>query len=116
MCGYRIPKNTMIIPLQWALHMNPKIWQDPNTFDPDRFVNASGQFFAPSEFLPFQTGKRMCLGDELAKMLLFLYCSQILYNFNVCCDDTTVSEKYYGECGITLVPCEYSIKFKIKNI
>lgn len=77
--GYYIPKNAMIIPLQWAVHMDPDVWMDPYKFDPgttrrinffyystdlnhfkltDRFLDSDGKFSAPSAFIPFQTGSQ----------------------------------------------------------
>lgn len=54
--GFRIPKNTMLIPLQWALHMNSSIWRNPENFNPNRFLNSDGGYRAPPSFMPFQTG------------------------------------------------------------
>ena len=54
---YVIPKGTMIVPLQWAVHMNPKVYEDPETFNPQRFLDEDGNFLAPLDFIPFQTGK-----------------------------------------------------------
>lgn len=55
--GYRIPKGTMIVPLQWAVHMNEKTWNNPKDFDPTRFLNEEGRFVKHEAFIPFQTGK-----------------------------------------------------------
>lgn len=54
----------------------------------------------------------MCLGEELAKMLLFLFCSNILYNFKLGCNDIESVETILGECGITLTPPRHKIVFQ----
>lgn len=59
--GFSIPKGTMIIPLQWAVHMDPNFWPDPDTFDPERFIDRDGSFFCPPNFIPFQTGATLAV-------------------------------------------------------
>ena len=54
---YRIPKNTMIIPLQWHVHMNEINWENADVFSPERFLNSDGQFTRNEYFMPFQFGK-----------------------------------------------------------
>ncbi|KRT82762.1 cytochrome P450, partial [Oryctes borbonicus] len=114
--GYRVPKDTMIVPLQWAVHMNEETWKDPEDFEPSRFLNEEGRYVKDEALIPFQTGKRMCVGDELARIILFLFSTTILQEFfirpanNMQLDST-------GECGITLTPKDYTLTFKIrKNI
>lgn len=46
----------MVIPLQWALHMDPDVWEDPEEFRPTRFIATDGNLLKPQEFIPFQTG------------------------------------------------------------
>lgn len=55
--GYHIAKGTMVIPLQWAVHMDPSKWKDPETFRPENFLTEQGHFYKPTDFFPFQTGK-----------------------------------------------------------
>lgn len=57
MGNYRIPKGTMVVPLQWALHMDPNVWDNPQEFRPSRFLAPDGGLLKPPEFMPFQVGK-----------------------------------------------------------
>ena len=53
----KIRKGTTIMPLLWAIHMDPKVWDQPEDFRPERFLDEENKF-APSEsFIPFQCGK-----------------------------------------------------------
>lgn len=55
--GYDIPKGTMVVPLQWAVHTNPDYWEDPLAFKPDRFLDVDGKLAKPEAFIPYQTGE-----------------------------------------------------------
>lgn len=53
---YKIPAHTMIVPLQWAIHMDSAFWKEPEKFDPFRFIDEEGRLVKPDYFIPFQTG------------------------------------------------------------
>lgn len=55
--GYRIPKGTMLVPLQWALHHDETVWKDPEQFNPRRFINDEGKIEKPEHLMPFQVGE-----------------------------------------------------------
>ncbi|KAH8344926.1 hypothetical protein KR067_010971, partial [Drosophila pandora] len=107
---YRIRGGSMIVSLQWAIHMDPVAFPDPEQFRPERFLDESGAYVAPPQFVPFQTGKRMCPGDELARMMLTLFTGRILRRFHLeMAEDCTVDMN--GESGITLTPEPYKLRF-----
>ncbi len=54
--GYTLPKDCFIISNQWALHTNPKLFPEPERFDPERFLNKAGEVVKPEEFIPFGIG------------------------------------------------------------
>lgn len=130
--GYDIPCGAMIVPMQWAIHTDPAYWRDPLEFRPDRFLSEDGTFFKPESFLPFQNGKngtfcslflkhsslhlsyfkgkRVCVGEELARMILFLFAGRILRAFSVRVPAGEIAD-LEGECGITLVPKPHRLAF-----
>jgi cytochrome P450 family 2 subfamily J len=79
--GYVIPERSLIISNLWAIHHDPKLFPDPETFRPERFINEKGQAVKPDFLIPFSVGKRFCLGEPLARMELFLYFTAMLQKF-----------------------------------
>ncbi|XP_035671783.1 cytochrome P450 2U1-like [Branchiostoma floridae] len=80
--GFDIAEGTFLIPNLRSVHMDPAAWPDPEVFDPSRFLDGDGKVVNnPPSFLPFSTGRRNCLGEQLAKMELFLLFSTILQHF-----------------------------------
>ncbi|XP_066295538.1 cytochrome P450 2U1-like [Branchiostoma lanceolatum] len=76
---YDIPKGTQVLPNLYSLHMDPAYWPDPDRFDPERFLDAKGNVInKPESFMPFSGGRRVCLGEQLARMELFLFFSTLL--------------------------------------
>ncbi|KAJ0180430.1 hypothetical protein K1T71_003834 [Dendrolimus kikuchii] len=103
--NYRIPKGTMVIPLQWAIHMDNDVWEDPEVFRPSRFLSPDGSLLKPQEFIPFQTGKRMCPGDELSRMLASGFVTRLFRCKRIRLASKPPSEEeMQGTVGVTLSP------------
>uniref|UniRef100_A0A673N475 Uncharacterized protein n=1 Tax=Sinocyclocheilus rhinocerous TaxID=307959 RepID=A0A673N475_9TELE len=76
--GYDIPKGTAIFASLTAILTDKEHWKYPDTFNPENFLDDNGHFFKPESFLPFSLGPRVCLGETLAKMELFLFVTSLL--------------------------------------
>ncbi|XP_076028494.1 cytochrome P450 306a1-like [Oratosquilla oratoria] len=104
--SYVIPKGTMLLPLLWHIHHDPKEWKDPHKYFPERFLDAEGRILSRiPAFHPFQIGRRMCIGDEYGRMVLSLFSAQVLLEFNLALDPRTMDDPTADpECGLTLGP------------
>jgi len=81
LAGYDIPKGTWIVPLIWAVHHNPAYFPEPDKFDPGRFLDEKKTIKRNMPLIPFSVGKRICLGESLARMELFLFFTALLQKF-----------------------------------
>ncbi|KAM6921527.1 cytochrome P450 2J2-like [Xenentodon cancila] len=82
LCGYTIPKGTMIIPTLNSVLHDETMWETPHTFNPQHFLDQDGKFRKREAFVPFSAGQRVCLGEQLARMELFLFFTSLLQRFS----------------------------------
>ncbi|XP_063173324.1 cytochrome P450 2K1-like isoform X1 [Candoia aspera] len=79
--GFFIPKGMHIVPLLTSVLHDESQWEKPHEFYPEHFLDSEGQFVKKAAFLPFSAGRRVCIGENLAKMELFLFFASLLQRF-----------------------------------
>ncbi|XP_012783002.3 cytochrome P450 2J5-like [Ochotona princeps] len=79
--GHHVPKGTIVLPNLASVLYDPKCWETPREFNPSHFLDREGNFVTHEAFLPFSAGHRMCPGDQLARMELFLMFATLLRTF-----------------------------------
>ncbi|GFO14271.1 cytochrome p450 ii f2-like protein ii [Plakobranchus ocellatus] len=108
---YLIPKGTTIFPnLDSVLH-DSAIWgADADEFHPERFLNKDGSVLHKEEFIPFSTGGRVCLGENFAKMELFLFLASMFQKFKFECPDPLKPPSLESIFRIACLPKPFKIK------
>ncbi|KAL7745339.1 hypothetical protein ACLKA6_015357 [Drosophila palustris] len=83
---YVIPRGATVTVATILLHRNPKVYDNPNVFDPDNFLperQANRHYYA---FVPFSAGPRSCVGRKYAMLKLKILLSTIMRNYRVYSD------------------------------
>ena len=82
--GYPIRKGETILVVLLALHRDPTLWgEDPERFDPDRFLPAAVRARPAHAYKPFGVGARACIGRQFALHEAVLALAQILTRFDI---------------------------------
>ena len=76
--GHLIPAGSFVTLPAWVLHRDPRLWDSPLQFDPDRWLPERGEGREKFAYFPFSGGARKCIGDRFAKMESLLALATLL--------------------------------------
>ncbi|XP_067683800.1 steroid 17-alpha-hydroxylase/17,20 lyase-like [Haliotis asinina] len=111
--GYDLPKGTMVIINHDALHFDPDQWEDVNAFKPERFLDSDGKMGPkPDSWLPFSAGRRVCLGETVAKPEIHLFLAGILRAFSLSLAPGTHHDFEPQSTGAVNTPGRYKLVMK----
>ncbi|XP_045133474.1 cytochrome P450 2L1-like isoform X2 [Portunus trituberculatus] len=82
--GYTIPKGAVVSANVTSIHYDSRFWDRPREFRPERWLDENGKFFMPKDgFLPFGVGKRVCVGESMARMEMFILTAMVFQCFTI---------------------------------
>lgn len=114
--GLTIPKDTVIFINQWSVNHDSLRWKDPHVFDPSRFLDENGSLDKDitNNVMIFSAGKRRCIGDQVAKVEIFLFFAILLHQ---CSFEKCPNEDFSLNCsyGLTLKPLDYKITARYRG-
>lgn len=107
--GYPIQKGSTLFISAYGLHRNPRLWEKPNEFIPERFlIENPTQKYA---YIPFGAGRHTCIGRYLAQPMMLLSLANFVHNYNF---EIKVNEPLIPLSLSTLKPNQ-ELKFKIQK-
>ncbi|XP_061101011.1 cytochrome P450 2F2-like isoform X3 [Conger conger] len=113
--GYDIPKGTIIIPNLSSVLNEESQWKFPHDFNPSNFLNDQGEFVKPEASMPFSAGPRLCPGEGLARMELFLILVTLLRRFKFVWPEDAGVPDYTPIFGANHTPKPYRMGVKVRG-
>ncbi|KAL1914363.1 uncharacterized protein VTP21DRAFT_8943 [Calcarisporiella thermophila] len=101
--GYRIKAGTPVSVHLYAMHRNPRVYPNPNVFDPDRWTPEEEQKRSRFAWLPFSTGPRGCIGMALALQEAKTVLAMLLHRFKLRYDGPPIQ---YDPTQVTTKPLD----------
>jgi cytochrome P450 len=81
--GYFVPKGTQVAPVQWVAHRDPRWFDDPESFRPERWDNDLARRLPRGAYFPFGDGPRICIGNTFAMLEAMLIVATVLQRFGL---------------------------------
>ncbi|EXJ56355.1 3-hydroxyphenylacetate 6-hydroxylase [Cladophialophora psammophila CBS 110553] len=109
-----IPKGTVLFLNVWACNMDPELWEDPDQFRPERWLERP-----ETPIFTFGIGGRMCIGVQLAYRELYVLFLRILNSFKIVPDgfiETSPIEGVANPASLTTQPKAYKVHFIPHNL
>ena len=79
--GYRVPRNTQLFAFQWVTHRDPRFFERPDDFVPERWASEEIERLPKYAYFPFGGGPRQCIGNYFAMMEIVLLLATIGQRF-----------------------------------
>ncbi|KAI8142124.1 cytochrome P450 [Fennellomyces sp. T-0311] len=112
--GVFIPKGTRVALDIYEMHRNPRVWKNPDVFDPERFApGGEAEQIGPMAWAPFSNGSRQCIGMNYSLMEQRTLLPLMLRKFEWSVPDDSVHKNQLLTDGLGVVkPTELLLSFK----
>ena len=78
-----IPRGSTVVVFIYGAHHSPEHWENPESFDPERFTKANEELHTPFTYLPFGAGPRGCIGGNYAMLQILMILSVLLRKYDL---------------------------------
>ena len=109
---YAVPEGCAIQISQWVMHRDPRYFENPEIFQPERWEDNLEKRLPRGVYIPFGDGPRVCIGRGFALMEAILLLATIAQKFQL---DVLPGFPIVPQPSITLRP-EYGVKVQLKQL
>ncbi|MBZ9729565.1 cytochrome P450 [Salegentibacter sp. JZCK2] len=106
--GFKLPENSSILFSCFEIHRHKKHWDNPETFDPERFLNAKTH---SSYYFPFGAGPRKCIGNNFAMFEMIMAIAEVISRYKIAPKTSEIQIKPL----ITLKPKNAILRFENRS-
>ena len=97
----------------WAVHRDPKLWEYPDTFNPERFIDDNGEFIYSPYVISLGYGARYCPGKKMSERIIFHIITAIIGRFQLLPESGVELPSLDESCsGATISPFPFKVIFK----
>jgi cytochrome P450 len=107
--GYVVPKGSTVAMFQWVVHRDPRFFDDPDAFRPERWSDGLAERLPKFAYFPFGGGPRVCIGKEFALFEIALVLATIMRRFSL---RTVPGHRTWPLPSLTLRP-EYGMQMTL---
>ena len=93
----------------WAVHNDPSLWKEPEKFIPEQFIDENGYFVPSNYVIPFGVGPRRCLGEQLARMEIFIFLVSMVQKFEFIPNPDKFPSIDLGSPGFIFAPKPFNV-------
>ena len=108
----KIPAGTSVMLSPYAVHRHPRYWDNPEGFDPERFLETNDVARVRYSYLPFGGGTRTCMGARFATMEAVIALSMLVQRYRL---EMVPGHPVEPDPMVTLRP-RYGMKMRLKKI
>ncbi|MBL7793637.1 MAG: cytochrome P450 [Saprospiraceae bacterium] len=109
--GIRIDKGTMVLVYIYGVHHSSEYWEDPDSFNPNRFHGGNPKKETPFTYLPFGAGPKGCIGGNYATLQMLVILKKLLAAYEI----TFTGGKNVGIAPLIMLKPKEELFFNLKE-
>ncbi|EGN92984.1 hypothetical protein SERLA73DRAFT_190371 [Serpula lacrymans var. lacrymans S7.3] len=110
--NFLIPSGTTVLGNHWTISRDAKVFPNPETFDPQRWLDDNGQVRDNLKFFSFGFGRRVCPGQQVGHRSLFITAALLLWAFKLSEDPSApIDDKAFSD-GVVAFLQPFTVKFE----